>query len=64
MILENHLVLSMESVHSNGFTSQHELKVVYDNVCNVEQVDGVTHGVKNFVNLQISKTKVLQMPSP
>ena len=51
MILENHLVLSMESVHSNGFTSQHELKVVYDNVGNVEQVDGVTHGVKNFVDL-------------
>ena len=46
------LILSLKSIDSSFIiTTHHELQVVYDDVGNIKNVDSVSHGVQNFVNL-------------
>ena len=48
-----YLILGKKPVHAtSAITSHHELKIVDDDVGNVEDIDGVSHGVQNFVNLK------------
>ena len=47
-----YLILSLKSIDSSFvITTHHELQVVYDDVGNIKNVDSVSHGVQNFVNL-------------